>query len=263
MTPRCFTAICWAGAVAIAGLSCDGDASRGAAIGTWTSACSMDAQCVEGRCICGACTLPCNGSSADCSGGPPGLSCYAAESFAFAELCAGEEAPGLCLIGCGAGDTCEAGLECRSGACVPEGAPLPIAPDASGPEPMPAPVLTSDDCIRPLGGRMSYACACRDASPGDCRTLDEALAETSDCWRVSSGCGMVLLQRNTGFSGFAYWYDSMDGTPVGVEVTSDSGEGTSGADRSLDCDDMRPTCSTCGAGLPNCNDVPGVFPNLR
>lgn len=261
--PRAVVIFLWGSSVAITGLCCNGNASRGAVIGSWTSACSEDAECVEGHCICGACTLPCSGSSTDCAGGPPGLSCYAAGSFAFAGLCAAGEAPGLCLIGCAADDACDAGLECRSGACVPVGASFPIAPDASGPEPMPAPVLTSDDCIRPLGGQMSYACACRDAYAGDCRTLDEALAAPGDCWRVSTGCGMVLLQRNTGLAGFAYWYDAEDGTPVGVEVFSDSGEGTSGADRPLECNDMRPTCSTCGAGLPNCNDVPGALPNLR
>ncbi|HTV17130.1 MAG TPA: hypothetical protein VMG12_00625, partial [Polyangiaceae bacterium] len=83
----------------------------------WLESCAEDTDCAEGQCLCGVCSVPCRDGA--CEGdGPPGARCLEPEHWLGAALCAGREAAPMCVTGCAADGSCEAGAECLDGYCV-------------------------------------------------------------------------------------------------------------------------------------------------
>ena len=82
----------------------------------WYEPCEVDAECAEGRCVCGMCSVQC---AATCDSGPPGSSCLGDGHWAFELLCAGRPLVALCVGECDEGTACPAGLECVDRVCLP------------------------------------------------------------------------------------------------------------------------------------------------
>jgi len=96
----------------------------------WLEACTEDADCERGSCLCGVCTESCT-RDAQCAGAVEGR-CIETESQEIVAACGpGAEPPlertGICLARCteadGDTDRCTEGLECSSGVCVPASVP--------------------------------------------------------------------------------------------------------------------------------------------
>lgn len=97
------------------------DANRGPRAGgltNWLRVCERDADCGDLRCLCGACTLPCD-AAGECAE-LDGTACIDAEESGAIALCDGEAptSPGLCLERC-SDDDCGAGAACVAGVCTP------------------------------------------------------------------------------------------------------------------------------------------------
>lgn len=97
------------------------DASGGPRAGgltNWLRACERDADCGDLRCLCGACTLPCDAAAA-CAD-LDGTACVGAEESGAVALCGGDApaSPGLCLQRC-SDDECGTGAACVAGVCSP------------------------------------------------------------------------------------------------------------------------------------------------
>ncbi len=97
------------------------DASGGPRAGgltNWLRTCERDADCGDLRCLCGACTLPCDAAAA-CAD-LDGTACVDAEETGAIALCDGDApaSPGLCLQRC-SDDECGAGAACVAGVCSP------------------------------------------------------------------------------------------------------------------------------------------------
>jgi hypothetical protein len=123
--------VIWA-SVVLAGLSMDACASEGdderlGGESHWFAACSSDADCSDGHCLCGVCTAPCF-SDATCDG-PRESACVDAATNAALGSCAGLPRGGaICLAVCESDGECGSELRCRGGSCLPSSLG---APDAS------------------------------------------------------------------------------------------------------------------------------------
>ncbi|MDH5676513.1 MAG: hypothetical protein OEZ06_30615 [Myxococcales bacterium] len=86
----------------------------------WLAACDLDAHCERGSCICGICSLGCDGD-AECEGSTP-AACYDRRSPGVGRQCEGEAEAvtnsGICLAVCETDADCQAGTGCIAGACV-------------------------------------------------------------------------------------------------------------------------------------------------
>lgn len=118
-------------AVGAAG-ACNGEVTETIGSETnWLDPCKEDADCAEGRCLCGVCTDECT-TTEGCDGAT--TVCVSQGSEAYDAVCLEQtSAPegGLCLEGCGSAGPCPVGSRCIGGACVPN-APPPTPADYVG-----------------------------------------------------------------------------------------------------------------------------------
>lgn len=86
----------------------------------WLTLCDSSEECGELECICGACTAGCESEGA--CGHLPTSSCIPASDDGAIALCSGyAPTSGLCLPRCD--ESCDEGLSCVAGVCVPTGVP--------------------------------------------------------------------------------------------------------------------------------------------
>lgn len=107
-----------ASVLALAPTACGGRAGDHDRIASssWFGSCRDDADCSDGQCLCGVCTLSCQATS--CSAGPPGSACFPPGERAHDRFCAGRTAPALCLVPCDDGE-CSDGFSCVDAVCLP------------------------------------------------------------------------------------------------------------------------------------------------
>ncbi|HVW30478.1 MAG TPA: hypothetical protein VHC69_34210 [Polyangiaceae bacterium] len=103
-------------------------ATSGGSETNWLGMCNKDSDCSAGHCLCGICTESCSDASS-CPSGSGLDTCASSSAAAISALCDGEHTlpSGVCLKGCGKGESCGKGFTCESGACVPS---VVVGPDA-------------------------------------------------------------------------------------------------------------------------------------
>ena len=174
--------------------ACQQDARpQGEAETHWLEQCDANADCGDGLCVCGVCTVECGAD--DLCDGEARPACANVQQLA--QVCG--EPIAACVRECTVDADCGAGdFECRDGVCVAAGLPEPEAPEPEGqpepdapepeapepegepepqPEPQPEPV---EDCARVcarvdscLGGVCEGAID-RDAIGADCSAACDA-----------------------------------------------------------------------------------------
>jgi hypothetical protein len=235
----------------------------------WLRECSGGAECAAGQCVCGLCTEACASDANACSNAPAAAACFARGSLAHAVVCEGD-VPGICLPGCSAASDCGSGFVCSLGACLPEAALLESGAEGPGDAGEAAEVIGRVF----TGSWFSYVLPepppgseeCNDAER--CPTLERLLLEDT-CFEVKRGCGLTYLNARLTLPlrSLHYWYESYGAPPVlAYDLDQDLVLGS----RSVACDAIELTCSTCGQPstvyLPlgttdiACADVPGALP---
>jgi hypothetical protein len=92
----------------------------------WLARCTGDENCTgRARCLCGVCTIRCDGGSA-CEAGPVGSSCVSAVNFSG---CVDGDETRLCVAPCKAASDCRSNQRCEAGVCVDDSpASIPVNP---------------------------------------------------------------------------------------------------------------------------------------
>jgi hypothetical protein len=132
--------------------ACDGDKPASPDVDSqthWMEACQGDGDCGSARCVCGVCSLPCEGDAACAPSFGEAAACLSPGSPVFAALCKDSISEGgVCVPACEGDAACAAvgpPLVCQEGACVsasleveggespsPEVCALPAAPAGAG-----------------------------------------------------------------------------------------------------------------------------------
>jgi Leucine-rich repeat (LRR) protein len=103
----------------------------------WLGSCASDSDCIQGQCLCGVCTQPCDTGS--CEGGPPGAVCADLAHWAHDAFCAGRSEASICISQCvadadaGVHAECGAGQACVADLCLPEPAAALVQSGVAGP----------------------------------------------------------------------------------------------------------------------------------
>ncbi|MET0410871.1 MAG: hypothetical protein ABW217_06225 [Polyangiaceae bacterium] len=251
----------------------------------WLVQCTSDVDCAVGACLCGRCSVECDGDAGACSAGPPASACFARGSIAHEAFCGDGPAPAaLCLATCASDDDCPDALTCAVGACVP--APRTSSADAGsdacasescpGAQPAVDPRVFNEVSLLPPdfhwapevideesvytddgpANTVDFDVVCRAENP--CPTLEQVLSDDA-CLEIVRGCDLIRVAAS---GSYMYWYTGY-GTPPVAAVRKATGAtfGRFGTTRELYCTTTEITmCSTCGEERPRCDDVPGGLP---
>jgi hypothetical protein len=175
----------------------------------WLNACTSDAHCTRGQCLCGLCTQGCEGDDG-CATETRNAACFQTASPGVQTLCAPGAPPratGICLALCGTTADCPTGDVCHAGACV-----AALTSDAGGSLPDPASFAGVDAAVDfstpvDLPPPRTTIDGATDALLG---TWNEIADTAGACFGVA-GCATLVFERaveGRGISGYVMFEES-------------------------------------------------------